>query len=115
MSTVNNRVGVPQAVTINGVDAGGAMQIQIDCGYDNRPQSAPDGLEVALKDKEIQYCRGRLTTQDWVEFVNLLTGAVGTYVCYERRSGMAAATIIAGGPPTNTLRWSFSFFSIAAA
>ena len=92
MATVNNRVGVPQAITINGVDAGGAMTAAINAGYDNIMRSAPDGLQVPIKDKEIQFVRGTVTTQNWVEVVNLLTGVVGTYVFYERKSGIAPTT-----------------------
>ncbi len=92
MATVNMRLGLPQAMTINGVDAGGLMTAVIQCGYENIMRSAPDGLEVGLKDKEVQFVRGTIVTQDWVEAVNLLTGAVGTYIFYERKSGVAAAT-----------------------
>jgi len=92
MTTVNMRVGLPQAIKINGVDAGGVMTARIDAGFDNIMYSAPDGLEVPAKDKEIQYVRGTIVTQDWVEAINLLTGVVGTYVFYERKSGVAVAT-----------------------
>jgi len=91
MATVNNRVGIPQAFVINGVDAGGAMSAAIQAGYDNTVRSAPDGLQVALQDKEIQFV-GTIVTQDWIEAVNLLTGTVGTYVFYERKSGVAEET-----------------------
>ena len=91
MTTVNNRVGIPQAIVINGVDAGGAMTAAITAGYDNIMRSAPDGLQVPIKDKEIQFVRGIVATQDWVEVVNLLIGVVGTYVFYERKSGVAPA------------------------
>jgi len=92
MATVNKRVGLPQATVINGVDAGGTMLAVINAGYDNLMYSSPDGLEVPLKDKECQFVRGTITTQDWAVAVNLLTGVVGTYVFYERKSGVAAAT-----------------------
>ena len=92
MATVNERVGIPQAAVINGVDAGGIMTAVISAGHDNIMRSSPDGLQVAMKDKEIQFVRGTITTQDWIEVINLLNGTVGTYVFYERRSGMAAAT-----------------------
>jgi len=92
MATVNNRVGLPQAITINGIDAGGVMTAVINAGYDNIMRSSPDGLQVPLKDKEIQFVRGTIVTQDWVHAVELLTGAVGTYVFYERKSGVAPAT-----------------------
>ncbi len=92
MATVNKRVGIPQAFTINGVDAGGAMSAVINAGYDNVIRSAPDGMQVPIKDKEIQFVRGTIATQDWVEVINLLTGAVGTYVFNERKSGVAEAT-----------------------
>lgn len=92
MVTVNERVGIPQAGTINGVDAGGAMTARIDSGFDNVMRSAPDGLEVPLKDKEIEYVRGTITTQDWAQVIALLTGTLGTYVFYERKSGVAVGT-----------------------
>lgn len=92
MATVNMRTGLPQAVTINGVDAGGIMTARIDAGFENIMRSSPDGLQVPVKDKEIQYVRGTIVTQDWVEAINLLIGAVGTYVFYERKSGVAEAT-----------------------
>ena len=92
MATVNERRKKIFAATINGVDAGGAMRMDLNYGYDGLLRSAPDGLGgPPLLDREIEYCRGTLTTQDWVEAINLLTGAVGTYVCYERISGVAAA------------------------
>ena len=92
MTTVNERVGIPQAITINGVDTGGVMTAAISVGYDNIMRSAPDGLQVPLKDKEIQFVRGTIVTQDWVEVLNILIGVVGTYVFYERKSGVAPAT-----------------------
>jgi len=92
MVTVNKRVGLPQAMVINGVDAGGAMTARIDAGFDNVMRSSPDGLQVPTKDKEIQYVRGTIVTQDWGEAINLLTGVVGTYIFYERSSGVAVAT-----------------------
>jgi len=92
MATVNNRTGLPQAMSINGVDAGGGMSASIKSGYDNVIRSSPDGLQVPMKDKECQFVRGSVVTQDWVEAINLLTGAVSTYVFYERKSGVAEAT-----------------------
>ena len=92
MATINNRVKKPQAAVINGVDAGGTMTAMIQFGYENVIRSAPDGLEVALQDKEIEFVRGTIVSQDWVEAINLLTGTVGTLVFYERKSGVAAAT-----------------------
>ena len=92
MATVNQRTGVPQAMVINGVDAGGAMLAHINEGYDRIIQSEPDGLQVPVSDRFVHYCRGDFVSQDWIEAVNLLTGAVGTYVCHERRSGVVEAT-----------------------
>lgn len=92
MATINQRVGIPQATIINGVDTGGVMTAAILAGYDNIMRSAPDGLQVGMKDKEIQFVRGTIVSQDWAEIINLLTGAVGTYVFYERKSGVAPAT-----------------------
>jgi hypothetical protein len=79
-------------MAINGVDAGGKMTARIQAGYDQKFQSAPDGLQVPLKDKAVQFVRGTIVTQDWVEAVNLLNGTLGTYVFYERKSGVAEAS-----------------------
>ncbi len=92
MATVNKRAKKPQALVVNGVDAGGAMRADIQYGYDQRFASAPDGLEVPVKDKAVQFVRGSYTTQDWIHFIDLLTGTVGTLIFYERKSGVAAAT-----------------------
>jgi len=92
MATINNRIGVSQAMTINAVGAGGMMSARIQAGYDNIISSELDGLAVPVSDREIQCVRGSVVTQDWVEAVNLLTGTVGTYVFYERKSGAAEAT-----------------------
>jgi hypothetical protein len=92
MVTVNNRVKKPQAMAINGLDAGGLMTATIQKGFDNIMKSSPDGLQIPLKDREIQFCRGSVVTQDWVHAVALLTGTVGTYIFYERKSGVVEAT-----------------------
>jgi len=92
MTAVNERVGVIQAVAINGVDAGGAMSARIQAGYDEILESEPDGLEVPISDRSVQFVRGTVVTQDWTHAVDLLTGTVGTYVFSERKSGVVAAT-----------------------
>ena len=92
MATVNNRVYVPQAAVINGLDTGGLMSANISEGYENILKSSPDGLQVPLKDREVQFCRGSVVTQDWPHAIALLTGTVGTYVFYERKAGAAEAT-----------------------
>jgi len=92
MPTVNQRVGIVQAMAINGVDAGGAMSARISAGYDEILESEPDGLEVPISDRGTQFVRGTISSQDWTEAVNLLTGTVGTYVFYERRSDVVVAT-----------------------
>lgn len=92
MTTVNNRLKRPQALVINGVDAGGLMTARIQKGWDQIVRSAPDGLSVPMRDRQVQYVRGSILTQDWVEMINLLIGTVGTKVFYERRSGIAATT-----------------------
>lgn len=92
MATVNERVGLPQALIVNGVDEGGLMTARINIGYDELLQSAPDGLQIPLKDKITEFCRGTIATQDWIEFINLLTGVLGTKVFYERKSGVAVTT-----------------------
>lgn len=92
MATVNNRVNNPQAAVINGLDAGGLMSANISEGYENILKSSPDGLQVPLKDREVQFCRGSVVTQDWPHAYALLTGTATTYIFYERKSGVAEAT-----------------------
>lgn len=88
MATVNYRLKKMRSCVVNGVDAGGAMQARISEGYESIIRAAPDGLGgPPLKDREVQFCRGSVTTQDWSKAVSLLTGTVGTYVFYERKSG----------------------------
>ena len=89
MATVNNRVKIPVASVINGVDAGGIMTISISEGYDQVLESPIDGLALPAIDREIQFCRGTVVTQDWIHMVDLLTGTVGTYIFYEKKSGAA--------------------------
>jgi len=90
MATTNNRLRSPQANIINGISAGGLTKATLQEGYENRIYSAPDGLQIPLKDKEVEYVRGTIITQDWVHALELLTGTVGTCVFYERKSGTAA-------------------------
>jgi len=92
MATTNKRTSLPQGTIINGVDTGGVMTANISCGYDQKLSTPPDGLAVPLKDKSVQFVRGSITTQDWVKAINLLLGELGTYVFYERKSGVAEAT-----------------------
>jgi len=92
MVTINKRTGLPQAVVINGLDAGGVMTAKISAGYDTITHSAPDGLQVPLKDREAQYVRGSIETQDWSHAIALLMSTVGTLVFYERKSGVDEAT-----------------------
>ncbi len=92
MATVNNRLKKPQAVTINAVAAGGSLTAQLQFGYEIVTRTDPDGLEIPIKDREVQFVRGSIVTQDWIHAIDLLTGAVGTLVFYERNSGVAAAT-----------------------
>ena len=93
MATVNNRVKKPQATTINGVDNGGKMSCRITQGYGSIVESDPDGLGgPPIRDKEAEYTRGTIVTQDWVHIIELITGTVGTYVFYEQKSGAPEAT-----------------------
>ena len=92
MVTVNKRAGVIQAVTVNGITPGGTLRADIECGFDNKIQSVADGLEVPIKDQEVQFCRGKVVSQDWSLAIDLLTGTVGTLVFYERKSGTVVAT-----------------------
>lgn len=92
MATVNNRVMKPQAVTINGISAGGLVTCRLQAGYDNILQNPVDGLQVSMVDRLTEFVRGNLVSQDWIHFLELLTGTMGTYVFYERKSGAAEAT-----------------------
>jgi hypothetical protein len=92
MATVNNRVKRPQAVVINGVDNGGLMTARITAGFDQVLKTPFDGLSVPVRDKFVQFCRGDVTTQDFATAYSLMTGTLGTYVFYERKSGVAAAS-----------------------
>lgn len=92
MVTVNKRTGIPQAVTINGVTAGGSMQITITQGYDGLIRSDPDGLEVSMLDREIQFCRGQVVSQDWAQAIAILEGTLGSLVFHERKSATPVAT-----------------------
>lgn len=92
MSTVNNRVLDPQALTINAIAAGGITNYQIQIGYDDELQNPVDGHELAMADFLTEFCRGNFSSQDWVHFIELLTGTVGTSVFYERESGKPVAT-----------------------
>ena len=105
MTTVNTRVGIPQGTSINGVDAGGKMNARIDEGYETIIRSEPDGLEAPTIDREVQYCRGSVTTQDWIHATDLLTGTVTTYVFYERKSGVAEETGYIKHTITNPKIW----------
>jgi len=87
MVAINKRVKIPQAMVINGVDAGGKMSIVITEGYDEVPKSAPDGAAVPVADRGAQFCRGTGVTQDWIHIIELLTGTVGTYAFSEKKSG----------------------------
>lgn len=91
-ATVNNRIGKPQAISINGIDAGGLMTANIQKGFDNIMKSSPDGLQIPLRDREVQFCRGTIVTQDWVHAIALLTGAATTCIFYERKRSVAVAT-----------------------
>ena len=86
MATVNQRLRIPQGITINAVDAGGAMSVNIQAGYGNVLLSSPDGLAVPVKDKEKQFVRGTIVSQDWVKILDLLTGTSGTFVFYQKKS-----------------------------
>jgi len=77
---------------INGIDEGGPMSIVLDEGYAEIYRSPGDGNQVAVVERNAQYVRGVVVTQDWLTVLSLLTGTLGTYVYYVRNSGVAAAT-----------------------
>jgi hypothetical protein len=92
MATVNNRIHQPQALTINAIAAGGLVTHQIQLGYDDKNQHPVDGAALGMIDYLTEFVRGQFTMEDWVHFIELLTGIVGTDVFYERKSGAAEAT-----------------------
>lgn len=92
MATVNKRVYHPEAMTINGLAVGGVLTVAINEGFDTQLRSSPDGLQVPILDKTDQFVRGVITCQDWPDIINLLTGAIGTCIFWERKSGVAEAT-----------------------
>jgi hypothetical protein len=92
MVTTNKRLTKPLGQIINGIDLGGPMTIAIQEGWENIMRSSPDGAQFQQVDKDCQFCRGVIISQDWVHFIGLLTGTIGTYVFYERTSGTAEAT-----------------------
>lgn len=93
MATINRRTRKILSTTFNGVDAGGAMSGRFEAGYDMVLRSAPDGLGgPPLSDLYVEYVRGDLATQDFSQFLSLLTAAASSYVCYERKDGVAPAS-----------------------
>lgn len=92
MATVNHRAFLPQATVINGVSVGGTVSVALEAGFESLHTSTPDGLVLAVQDRETQYVRGVCVVEDWPAAINLLLGAVGSLVYYERKSGVAAAT-----------------------
>jgi len=92
MATVNHRSYRVFASIFNGVSVGGTTMVSLQKGYESVITTTPDGLQVPIRDREIQYCRGTITTQDWSLLASILAGTVGTYVFYERTSGVAELT-----------------------
>jgi hypothetical protein len=93
MATVNTRIKVVQAVAFNGVNAGGAMSLACQAGYDKILRSEPDGIGgPAIVDKIAEFCRGAYGTQDWTGFLSVLTAAAANFIGYQRKSGVAEAT-----------------------
>jgi hypothetical protein len=109
MTTVNKRVGFPVANVINGIDNGGVVTVAIQEGYENIIRSSPEGLGPPVIDRDCQFCRGVIVTQDWVHIIELLTGTVSTYVFYERKSGVAEATGFVKHTLTNPVIYQVSF------
>jgi len=105
MTTVNKRVYSPQAHTLNGIDAGGEVGVLIDEGYDDEMEAQPGDLAVGVVDRATQFHRGQITTQDWIHMIDLLTGTVGNYVFWQRKSGAAAATGYVKHTITNPKIW----------
>lgn len=92
MATVNNRIiqGV-QAHVINGIQNGMPVRHRIQAGFDDQRQNPVDGLQLSMVDLITEFVRGEFASLDWVHFIELLTGIVGTNVFYQRKSGAPEA------------------------
>ena len=77
---------------LNGVAAGGLMSASFQFGYEDIVTAPADGLSFPEVDRLTQYCRGTITSQDWINVISALNGAVGTYIFYSRESGAATYT-----------------------
>ena len=77
---------------INGIAAGGLMSAQIDEGYDDIITAPHDGNNFPTTDRLTQFCRGTITSQDWITMLSVLNGTTGTYVFYEKESGVDTVT-----------------------
>ena len=99
MAIVNRRLlhaqhrgATAATANINGVAAGGLMSASIQCGYDDIITAGADGYSFPEVDRLTQFVRGTIQCQDWVDVLDVLKGAVGSYVFYERESGLATWT-----------------------
>ncbi len=99
MATVNQRVhqayhggATTSTANINGIAVGGLMSANINVGYDDIITAPHDGNAFPTTDRLTQFCRGTIDCQDWAKVISLLNGTTGTYIFYERESGLATVT-----------------------
>lgn len=92
MTLINKRITFPQAATFNGIALGALSTMRIQAGHDQVVQTHPDGLQIPIADRFTQFIRGNTVVQDWSQFISLLTGTIGSFVFYERKSGVAEAS-----------------------
>ena len=92
MAATNNRVRMIRESTINGVDSGGMVTVLIQEGWDQIIRSGPSDIAGMVVDRECQFVRGAIATQDWSKAYNSLVAASGNFVFSERISGAAAGS-----------------------
>lgn len=99
MVLVNNRTyqtyhggATASTANVNGVAHGGLVSGAIQYGKDKIVRSSGDNQILEEVDVFINFVRGTITSQDWPDVISLLTGTVGTYIFYEKESGLATVT-----------------------
>ncbi len=92
MATVNNRTKKVFSPILNGITAGGTIEIALQYGWDQTIESAADGLETPLRDKSGQFLRGTFQSTDWSLIISILTGTLDELVFSVRDSGVDEAT-----------------------
>ena len=92
MATTNNRTKKVLSPILNGITAGGTIEIALQYGWDQTIESAADGLETPLRDKSGQFLRGTFQSTDWSLIISILTGTLDELVFSVRDSGVDEAT-----------------------